>query len=204
MNVLALQRKDTAETLDDFYDQVEEQALLTVILQDAYVPILRAVHEAVRAALPPDIAESFRLDDAATRIVLAEAALRVVRIDETTRNAIREVLQEGQRLGLSAWEIANGKPSIGFRGIEQLYMEKWAGRAEMIARTELQQAQNVASVNRYTATGIIDRVQIVDGDFDDFCAARNGKIVPLAQAPGLAHPRCTLSLIPLLRQGIVA
>ena len=77
--------------------------------------------------------------------LLVEAARQVVRIDETTRQAIAEQLRVGQALGLSTWEIANGNAEIGYHGIEGLYTETWKGRAETIARTELQHAQNEAA-----------------------------------------------------------
>lgn len=197
----ALATKQDPPDLSLPYDQDDEQERLAEVLEQRYVAMLRAMHAVVQAAYPE--VEAFRLDDSATNRILREAASRVVRIDETTRQAIIEQLRLGQALGLSNWEIANGVPDIGYRGIEGLYRETWAGRAETIARTELQHAQNRASVDRYRATGLIDRVQLVDGDEDAVCAARNGKIVPLEQVPDLAHPRCTLGYVPMLREGVV-
>jgi hypothetical protein len=190
-------KQDTPDTTP-FYDQDDEQERLAVILERRYAAMLQAMHAIVQQAFPE--VENFRLDDSATNRILREAASRVVRIDETTRQAIVEQLRLGQALGLSNWEIANGRSDIGYRGIEGLYSETWAGRAETIARTELQHAQNRAAVDRYRATGIIDRVELIDGDEDSPCKERNGKVVPLEQAPGLAHPRCTLNLIAVLRE----
>lgn len=193
-------KQDQFESIREIYDQDAEQDLLAEILEARYERMLRALHAIVATAFPE--IESFRLEDGATNRILIEAAHRVVRIDEATRLAIVEQLRLGQALGLSTWEIANGKPDIGYRGIEGLYQETWRGRAETIARTELQHAQLVSAVDRYRATGIVDRVELVDGDDDSVCKARNGKTVTLEQVPPLAHPNCTLTVVPVLREGV--
>jgi hypothetical protein len=127
----------------------------------------------------------------------------VVRIDETTRRAIAVTLQIGQARGYSNWELAHGVPQDNFPGIDGLFRETWQGRADMVARTELQHAQRDAAVARYLASGLVDRVEIVDGCvWDQPCCERNGKIVPIEQAPTLNHPRCTLLLLPVLREGV--
>lgn len=187
--------------VDDVYDEEDEQRRLAEILDERYEAVLKAVHELTASAFPE--LENFRLDDPATRRMLREAAEQVVRIDDTTKAALREVLARGQELGLSNWEIANGSKKTGFPGIEGLFKETWAGRADTIARTEIAHAQNVASLDRYQATGLVDRVKIVENeDADEPCAKRNGKVVPLSARPGLLHPNCRLGLVPVLREGI--
>lgn len=193
----ALARK--VAQVEDWYDESDEQARLLLLFDRRYVAMLRAVHELVAEALDLD---GFRLDDAATRRVLREAAERVVRIDETTRAAIARRLQEGQALGLSPWELANGSARDDYGGIDGLFKETWAGRAQTVARTELAHAQNVASLDRYAATGIVDSVRIIDGDQDAACAARNGKVVPITERPELLHPNCTLAVVPIVREGV--
>lgn len=186
--------------IDDVYNSDEEQIRLAAIMETRYRRMLNAVHEAIRLAFGLS-ADEFRITDSAVNAILVNAAERVVRIDETTRQAIAEQLRIGQELGLSTWEIANGNPQIDYRGIEGLYKETWNGRAQTIARTELQHAQNIATYNRYAATGMVDEIELVDGDDDAVCASRNGKIVPLSERPQLAHPNCTLSVIPVIREG---
>lgn len=194
----------TKAVLDDplagLYDPDDEQERLAEILEQRYRAMLRVMHAIVAAAYP-DI-ENFRLGDDAVNRILIEAASRVVRIDEFTRRAIAEQLRLGQALGLSPWEIANGRPDLEYRGIEGLFQETWARRGETVARTELQHAQITASLDRYQATGIIDRVKIVDGDDDAPCAARNGKVVPLTTRPQLLHPNCTMGLVPVPREDV--
>lgn len=186
--------------ITDVYDSDEEQLRLAALMEERYRRMLEAVNESVRQVFGLS-ANRMRLTDTAVNRILINAATRVVGIDETTRQAIAEQLRLGQELGLSTWEIANGVPKIGYRGIDGLYKETWKGRAETIARTELQHAQNIASYDRYQATGLVDQLEIVDGDDDAVCANRNGTTVPLSERPQLAHPNCTLAVIPVLREG---
>ena len=190
-------------SIDDVYDSDDERERLAEILEQRYLGMLHAMHATLLRLFGLE-AENFRVPDSATNAMLVEAAHRVVRIDETTRQAISEQLRIGQAMGLSTYEVAYGRPDIGYRGIDGLYMETWKGRPELIARTELQHAQNEAALNRYAATGMVDEVKIVDGDdWDDPCRNRDGKVVPLSAHPRLNHPRCTMNVIPILREGVL-
>ncbi len=178
-------------TLEAVYDAEEEQGALALITFPRYARMLEVVHGLVESALPELDAEAFRLDDAATRRLLAKAAEQVVLIDETTRDGLRKVLQEGQERGYSDQQIADGVPKDGFGGVDGLYLNTWKHRAETITRTELSTAQVEASLDRYAATGLVSQVEIVEAtDTDDACAARNGKRVLLTARPGLLHPNC--------------
>jgi hypothetical protein len=184
---------------EDVYDPEEEQGRLARILFPRYQRMLEAVHQLVHSVFPWLTPDEFRLDDPATRKQLALAAEQVVGIDATTRAALRDVLREGQRRGYSAFEIAEGVPADRFGGIKGLYLDTWKGRAELIARTEMATAQNAAALDRYGATGLVQRVQLVEHeDTDEPCAARNGRVVPLSEKPGLLHPNCRLGLVPIV------
>ena len=191
---------------DDVFDANAERELLERILGTYYAVVLAAIHEVVKATfvdVPGFDPDRFVLEDSATVRLLAQAGTQIVRITETTRQAIASQLQVGAQRGYNTFQIAHGVPSEGFAGINGLFQETWAGRAEMVARTELQNAQRLAAIDRYNATGLVDEVTIVDGDeWDSVCANRNGHVVPLSQVPTLAHPNCTLMLVPVLRQGI--
>jgi hypothetical protein len=191
--------KDAQDDLDALWPSDEERARLERILGPYYRATLNAINAILARLLPPD-ANSMIVSDAAVARILGEAATRVVRIDEATRAAVRAQLQIGQLRGYSTWQIAHGVEADGYRGIDGLFEETWAGRADTVARTELQHASVVASRDRFVVSGVVDRVQIVDGDdWDQTCASRNGLVVPLEQAPSLAHPNCTLVLLPVLR-----
>lgn len=201
MTVLArlqpLERK--VAQIDDIYDSGDEQERLLKLMDQRWAAMLKAVHLVVQEAIPQ---WDGVLDDAATRRVLMAAAERVVRIDETTRRSIADMLQRGQALGLDNWSLAHGSKADDFPGIDGLYKERWDSRALTIARTEMQTAAVISAEDRYTATGLVDRVKIVDGDDDAPCAARNGKTVPLSGQPRPIHPNCTLLLVPILREGV--
>jgi len=189
--------------VEDVYDAEDEQGRLARILFPRYLRMLEAVHQLLQSVFPFLSPDEFRLDDPATRKQLALAAEQVVRIDASTRDQLRAVLQEGQQRGYSAFQVAEGVPADGFGGIRGLYLETWKGRAETIARTETANAALHASYDRYAATGLVERVQLVEHeDTDDVCAARNGTVVPLSAKPGLAHPNCRLSVIPIVEDGV--
>jgi hypothetical protein len=185
--------------LEDVYDPEEEQGRLARILFPRYVRMLEAIHQLVASVFPWLSPDEFRVDDPATRKQLALAAEQVVGIDATTRGALRDVLREGQRRGYSAFQLAEGVPAEGFGGIKGLYLETWKGRAELIARTEMATAQLAASKDRYKATGLVSRIQIVEHeDTDAPCAAMNGRVFPVEEAPGLEHPNCRRGYVPIV------
>lgn len=176
----------------------EEERRLQIILDAAYRRVLIEMHFLVQDSLPVDPL-TFRLADEATEALLQHAATRVVGITETTRQAVAAKLVAGQAAGLTTQEIADS--------IDHLFSVTWKNRAEMIASTEIGEAQRLAAIDRYTATGLVDRVKISDAtrgtDHTATCLARAGTTVPLDEAPQLDHPRCSLVLIPLLREGVV-
>jgi len=173
------------------------------ILAPRYVAMLMAVHNTLQSQLPNRNILQFRVTNADVALLLTQAAQQVVGINETTREAIRDQLVVGEANGLSTWEIANGRADLDYRGIQGVFGTTWAGRPELIARTELQHAQNEAALNRYQAAKV-EYVRIVDGDEWDLpCANRNGTIVPITARPQLNHPRCTLMLEPVLSEEIV-
>jgi len=200
-SIKALVKRDEPPPIP-WYDIAAEQQRLLAVLEKYWLGILKATNHLV--AIHFDLSEDdFRLDDPTTRRFLQNAATSVVRIDETTRAGIAATLEIGQARGYSNWQLAYGVPADGYPGINGLFRETWKNRALMVARTELMAAQRDAAVERYLASGVVDRVQIIDGcQWDDACCTRNGTIVPIEQAPTLNHPNCTLVLVPVLRLGV--
>lgn len=184
--------------LSDLYDPEREQGLLARVLFPRYLRMLQAVGDLVASVfgLAP---QEFRVDDPAARKQLALAAEQVVRIDQSTRAQLRDVLREGQQRGYSDLQIADGVPAEGFGGIRGLYLDTWKGRAETIARTEIATAQVSASLDRYAATGVVTHVRLHENeDTDEPCAERNGTVVPIASRPGLLHPNCRVGIEPVV------
>lgn len=199
----ALARKDTGDDLDVLWPSDDERARLEAILNPYYQATLEAMNRIIRRTLRRRITPgTMVVSDAAVVRILAEAASRVVRIDETTRSALRAQLQLGAQRGYSTWQIAHGVPADGYRGIDGLFQETWRGRADTVARTELQHASVVASRDRFVASGVVSEVTIIDGDDDEPCASRNGTVVLLEQAPGLGHPNCSIVLVPHVRDDL--
>jgi len=188
--------------LGDIYNSEAEMRRLYDILAPRYVAMLLAVHNSLQRQLPNVNILRYRVTDADVAALLTEAAQQVTMIDRTTREAIQDQLVVGQANGFSNWEIANGRSDVDYPGIQGIYFDKWAGRPEMIARTELQHAQNEASMNRYQAANV-ERVRIVDGDeWDRPCADRDGTIVPITDRPQLNHPNCTMILVPIVSEEV--
>lgn len=185
--------------VDDIYDAEDEQRRILRILGKWYLWVQEVWHGLVQGALPTLTPDEFRLDDVATRKMLALAAERAVGLTRSDRDQLREVLREGQRRGYSDLEIADGVPADGYGGIDGLYLTTWRSRSETIARTELATAQVAASLDRYAATGLVSHVRLVENeDTDEPCASRNGTVVPLSEKPGLLHPNCRLGLVPVV------
>src|SRR4029453_14665060 len=169
--------------LGDIYDSEAEMRRLYDILAPRYVAMLLAVHNSLQRQLPNINILRYRVTDADVAQLLTEAAQQVTNIDRTTREAIQDQLVVGQANGFSNWEIANGRRDLKLPGIQGVYFDKGAGRPEMIARTELQHAQNEASMNRYQAANV-ERVRIVDGAECDLPGAnRKGTNGPVTDGP---------------------
>lgn len=182
---------------DDLVPEEAEARLLRII-DDVYRRALIELHFLTQDSLPVDPA-TFRLRDQDTEALLEEAARRVVGISDTTRRAIAAKLAEGQRDGLTTQEIADS--------IAHLFDVTWASRPFTVASTEIAEAQRLAAINRYRASGVVDEVKISDAtraaDHTATCLARAGTTVPLDEAPPLDHPNCSLVLIPVLREGVI-
>ena len=120
--------------------------------------------------------------------VIARGAARVTGINETTRAAINDLIQQGIDEGMGPAELGD-------------LVEGWSGfdeyRSELIARTELMDAYNASALGTYDELGV-ETVQAVDGDGDPECAERDGQEFTLEEADGIEdHPNGTLDWIPL-------
>jgi hypothetical protein len=135
---------------------------------------------------------AFEESDPAVVAALNQAGSRISGIIETTRGAIRQVLQTGAERGWTIDQLINGVGEDA--GLRDVVAETRKGRARAIARTELGTAQAVASEGRYRSAGV-SQVVIFDGggeDSDDICNQLNGQIKTLDwyhQNP-LQHPNC--------------
>lgn len=164
------------------YEPEAEQTALAALLFPRYERMLTVIHRLVESAFPELHQAGYVLDGAATRRMLALAAERVVQIDGATQRMVARASEHGPA------------------AVAALYSpERIASRARTIARTELAEAQRAAALDRYRATGLVSRVQIVEtGDTDEPCAARHMATVPVHSDPQLLHPQCLMRLVPVV------
>lgn len=119
------------------------------------------------------------------------AGRQITNVSQTMLKDIRLGLLAGIRDGLSARDLG--------KLIEEKMQMNDEYRAERIARTESMRILNQAQMESYRETGIT-QVIAVDGDEDDECAARNGRVFSLAEAEAenlREHPNGTLSWDPV-------
>lgn len=103
-------------------------------------------------------------------------------ISNATRQMVREHVVSALKAGATPRELE--------KSIQEHYAFS-TPRAETIARTETGFAYNHGAVGGYRQAGL-SQVEVMDGDYDDECAAANGQIWSLehAEADPLAHPNC--------------
>jgi len=124
---------------------------------------------------------------------LAKGEIRAARIIAATRADLDAGLSEGEQLGLSREEIANGLPAgelkaanlisaavpsrrKRFKGLKERTAQHFEGYAGTVARTEATWGTNMGSLAAGTASGF-PRVKMHDSTDHEPCASRNGRIV---------------------------
>lgn len=169
---------------------------LETLVKRFYVEILELSWSTWNYVLGVEMA--FDLTDPLVTKVLELAGTHVKEIHETTLQEIREALKYGNENGWSVDQLVRGDESQ--RGLRSIVDETYKDRARVIARTELGDAQNLATVERYKEAGVM-KVEILDGgsgDDDKECELANGKIwtVELFNNNRLQHPNCTRAAAP--------
>lgn len=134
--------------------------------------------------IKPRITRSDIRDD-----LLQASGERITGLQDTTRKWIREKLSEGYAQNLGWREI--------MKLIEPVIVDE--ARAEMIARSELSWAYNRSALRVYGDAGIekVEWNAVMDLRTCGTCRERHGKVYPIDQWPGLAHPRCRCTPIPV-------
>jgi len=176
----------------------EDDKELEKLVKKWYVEVLSASWEMWNLSLGVDV--DFDLQDPAVTAVLKGAGTRIKEISDTTREAVRELLQYGSEQGWSIDQIVRGDDE--HPGLRAIVEETYKDRARTIARTELGDAQNQATVSRYDEAGVKQVLVLDNGqdDPDEECAALNGTIQTLewAEAHPLQHPNCTRAFAPIV------
>ena len=121
--------------------------------------------------------------------VRTNAGVRIVGINDTTRQRVADLVEQGVTDGLGPADL--GDLIEG----DAIFDE---ARAELIARTETALVYNEAALGSYSEFGV-EEVEAVDGDEDEECAQRNGEVYSLDDAAGIEdHPNGTLDWIPVV------
>lgn len=140
--------------------------------------------------------------DRETETEIREAILsHAASINETTRKALAEQIEEGVRRQYSIAKIANGNPDENYPGIAGVFDDATTGRSGLIAVTETATLYNLADLEHMVAQDQNDDVEVLDGTGDVECAEANGSIWPLAEAKAraLGHPRCVRTFVAIPR-----
>jgi len=175
----------------------DDRKKLESLIKRYYVEVLQLSWEQWNYVL--GVEKAFDLEDPLVGQLLKLAAQNVKAINDTTMQEIRDALKYGNDNGWSIDQLVRGDENQP--GLRDIVDETYKGRARTIARTELGDAQNSATVSRYKDAGV-KLVEILDGgdtDDDMECTVANGQIWTLAyfNANRLQHPNCTRAAAPV-------
>jgi HK97 family phage portal protein len=174
----------------------EDRKQLESLVKRFYIEITELSWDTWNVTL--GVEKAFDLTDPVVTEVLKTAGTRVKEINDTTLSAIRDALKYGNDHGWSIDDLVRGDESQP--GLRDIVDETYKDRARNIARTELGEAQNLATVKRYGEASV-ELVEILDNgsdDDDDECKIANGQIWTLKYfaAHSLEHPSCTRAAAP--------
>lgn len=179
---------------------------LEKVLKRWYVSIIEASWETINLSLGIKVA--FDVNDPTVTAALAKAG-GLIRgtakhpeneITDTIREQLRDALKYGNENGWSIQQLVRGDENQP--GIRSIVEETYKNRVQTIARTELGNAQNAATSERYQANGV-DNVGILDNgnedDDDDECKVANGQVWTREyfDSHPLEHPNCTRCAYPI-------
>ena len=181
---------------DDLLSPVDE-AELEKVLKRWFLAIAEGSWEMINLSM--GVTAAFDLTDPAITKMLAKAGGKVKDITEVTRSALQDALKYGNEHGWSIGQLVKGDENQP--GIQSIVEETYKNRSETIARTELGNAQNDVTSERYKANGV-KLVGILDNgldDDDDECKIANGQVWTLEyfESNPLEHPNCTRCSYPI-------
>lgn len=180
---MALAIDDIADW-DGFADEAE------ALLRRYYPQLLELAYSDAGDLLGDD---SIRWDLSNPRVkdVIDGLAEKIRGVAESTKEDVRRWIEVGTEEGLSVDKIAEQ--------IRSNAANISPSRALTIARTESAVAYSSGAILAYGDAGVT-RVEVLDGDEDEACAAANGQIWTLEEAmqEPIAHPNCTRAFAPVV------
>jgi hypothetical protein len=182
---------------DDDVDWDEEKALLRKVLERWTI----AMGEAAYAALGDQLGVELSFDLAAdsTKRVRHLIGVNVTSITDTMREILRNRVDDAIARGLSIDELVAGTDAV--EGLRDMF----GARAQVIALTETATAYNATSLAGYADSGLIDRVEVFDGeecgwtDHDDpDLADGSSRTLEEAEEYPISHPNCQRAFGPVI------
>lgn len=141
--------------------------------------------------------DNWNMDNPEVRSWIEQRGAKLVRkVSDTVRDELRKFL---------AVELGKDQSPVGIaQAVRQHFAEFPGWKSNRIARTEVRDAYNAASLLSYRSAGV-DMVQAFDGsggltgETDAECVARNGQVMTLDEALAIdEHPNGTLGWRPLM------
>lgn len=174
----------------------DDRKKLNDLIKRFYVEVIELSWETWNLAL--GIEKAFDLIDPAVTRAVRMAGAHVEEIEQTTLDAIRKALEYANENGWSIDQLVRGDENQP--GLRDIIDETYKNRARAIARSELGQAQNMATAERYKDAGV-EKVEILDGGAEDSapaCNLANGQIwtLSLFEKNTLQHPNCSRTAAP--------
>lgn len=164
-------------------------AQIAKLLQPYYIELLRL--SGTDASNTLGIDADFQLESEEVQDVLHLLLKKAKGIPATTEEQMRAVFSEAARDGHdNAW-IADRIQAI---------KDMTKARALMIARTESANGYNHGTLLRYSQSGQVSGVEVLDGTNDEICSAANGQTWTLEEAADspIGHPNCVRAFVPVL------
>lgn len=124
--------------------------------------------------------------------------LGLIDLNASTKQALFNALDFARTEGLNPREIARSIREFVPAGRFVKAGSKY--RAELISRTEMLHAQRFSALEAYKASPVVQKVQLYDGDGDEYCIARDGEIMSFEEAEVemmASHPNCVLAFAPV-------
>jgi len=191
-------------TAEEVWDQVTEDLELTALLTPLHLEVMKYAY-ALASELFFDEDRRFDVTSPGGQAIMRAIGQKITRINETTRDAVREVVMKGMQHGLSIEQIAEGDPGVEidgkpYPGVAGVFADARGRRAETIARSETADAYNMATLQAYEDFGVT-QVYVMDGvDYDEDCRKANGSTWPMEKAKKnlKEHPNCRRAFAPVI------
>jgi HK97 family phage portal protein len=180
------------------YDDSGTTAGIQSDAQDAYLVQIATAAQDASSIFEIDMS-AFTEDSPEVADVALSLAQRVKWMDQTLKDKLAALIEEGGQLGLSPYEIANGTADGSFTGITKTFEGIAKEHAQLIARTEVAHLQDAINTEAYKKMGITMCDVIGCEDFvimDGEIYGCNSQDVPVSALPINFHPNHNGAVVP--------